>query len=122
VYQVDCLLSADNAANFQYCTIQGAVNAARSNSQSGYPNRYAVIEVKPGIYHESIIVSDVELLLLADQNNPQRMPVAISAASISTVLSLNSPVVVDGFIISHESGVQGGGYFWEAVVPPKIAS
>lgn len=115
VYEVDGALAADDAPNNKYKTIQGAVNAAKAgqwvNSQYVYPNRYAVIAVKAGVYSEAVTVDTVELLLLGQWQGGNPAMIQAASTSITPALQLNSPAVVDGFVVTHRKRAGGMGVY-----------
>ena len=87
-------------------------NQSHSNATthlSEYPSAYAVIQVKAGVYQESVYLSGVPVLLLGELGAPQG-PVEIRSNG-SYAVQLYSASAIDGFVISHAPGVEGIGVY-----------
>lgn len=106
---------AGNSTGNTFSTISEAVAAANQSQwnpatqASTYPNAYSVIAVKAGVYAESVYLSSVPTLLLGELGAPEGQA-EIRASSGDAVL-LNSASALDGFVISHAPGKDGGGVY-----------
>ncbi|MFZ4774281.1 MAG: fibronectin type III domain-containing protein [Terrimicrobiaceae bacterium] len=95
-------------------TIQEAVDKARYGYVSDMgplnPQPYAIIEVMAGIYEEHISISDVPMLLLGELGSALG-PVEIqgNAEGDTETINIQSPSVLDGFVITHKPGCTGPG-------------
>jgi len=89
-----------------YATIQAAVNVAQTANA-----RYAIIDVDPDIIpygqvNIGAMTNKIELLLLG--HSTAATPVEIAPSTNVDAVILNSPVVMDGFVIRHASGTGRG--------------
>lgn len=103
--------SSDNI----FTTIWEAVNKVNESiwnaqtSEYDHPNAWGVIEVKAGVYEESVYLTNMPVLLLAELGSPKG-PVEVRAP-YSYGAYLNTTCSLDGFVITHTPGVEGGGVY-----------
>jgi hypothetical protein len=93
-----------------YSTVNDALSAvvARDDNHDGSADPYPIILVHSGVYSEKVDVSGVPMLLLGEPGAVTG-PVEILSDQIGPALSISSASVVDGFVISHQSGATGIG-------------
>jgi len=114
---VDPVTGGTSTEDNMFATLQEAVNAA----EGGYnyeiweysdPNPYAVIEVKAGVYEESVNIGSVPLVILGELGSIKG-PVEIRANSPSEdyALKIYGASVVDGLVITHKAGSKGAGVY-----------
>ncbi len=96
-----------------YATIGEALEKVNEYEWDGtnyiYPNSYAVIEVKPGTYSESIYAYQPVAILR--ENGGGSSPAEIKSPDNYYTVQIDGTAVMDGITISHDSGAQGGGVY-----------
>jgi len=115
-FVVDPSTAENSAKDNVFATIQAAVDCAVNGyeTEHGWIGRqsYAIIEVRAGIYEEKVTIYDVPILLLGElgsSNGPAEIR-GIGEYDDYT-MALNSPAIVDGFVITHKLGSYGAGVY-----------
>lgn len=109
-----------------FSTISEAVTAAygRDADYDGNMDPYPIILVRGGIYNERVTLSNIPILLLGELGASSG-PAEIRPTTSGNSLTITSRSVVDGFVVSHETGVSGTGVFigrpsWEIPAPRRL--
>lgn len=112
VFTVDAVHGADSSTDTIFSTIQEAIDAAEKNtgteSNPVFPNRFAVIKVKPGTYNENLTTGPAEVMLMRDDTSSSTDPVTIQAGS-GDAIQINGPSVWNGFVVTHADNASGRG-------------
>lgn len=120
-FVVDPEQAATGAPGHVCVTIQEAVDKARDgyDSEPGRvnPQPYAIIAVTAGIYEEHVSISGIPVLLLGELGS-SRGPVQIqgNAEGDTETINIQSPSVVDGFVITHKAGCMGVGVYLRSAI------
>ena len=121
-FLIDAQHGGDSTTDFTYSTIQEAFNRINIKTSDGkYPLAYSIVQVKSGIYQESLSIGGVSILLKSDPNPLGNAVRIISNQDLPTIriqglVSIKTPQVIDGFVISHGperfgSGVEIGSIY-----------
>ncbi len=102
-------------AIFPSITSALAAVALRDEDTDSQPDPYAMILVRSGEYQENVVLSGVPILLLGELAGPDG-PVRISPGATGAAVTMQSPSVVDGFVISHRDSVSGRGVEASAMI------
>lgn len=114
-FVVDPATGNSSYEDLTFATIWEAVSKANEyvwnaqTSQYERLNAWAIIEVKSGIYQEEVSLSDMPVLLLAELGSPQGPVEILSPGSYGVYLY--TTCALDGFVITHNSGVEGSGVY-----------
>jgi pectin methylesterase-like acyl-CoA thioesterase len=101
-FRVDPAAAGASTTDNIYSKIQDAINAATQDC--------SIIEVKGGVYDESLTISQRRILVMGDMN-PSTGPVEVRGGAYGFALSMQTSSVVDGLEFTHKPGVSGGGLF-----------
>jgi Bacterial TSP3 repeat len=112
---VDPRLGDSSSADQIYRTIYQAIDAASSwhwndvlDEPGSPPRPYQIIQIKSGVYFESLRVEGIPMLILGEKGAATG-PVVIMCPQNSVAVSIESASVLDGLVITHESGYSGQG-------------
>lgn len=109
-YEVNPATGNDDPGDNIHPTIGAALDAAyaRDADNDYQADPFPIILVRGGVYEESVELSHVPILLLAELGADSG-PVAIRPAQSVAALTVSSASVVDGFLISHAPNATGSG-------------
>lgn len=99
-YRVDRTLSANEETEFVKSTITAAINAAEE---------YDIIEVKPGLYLESLAIS--KTLCIFGSGGARNTVVQVPPGELNRVLYLRSESVISGLTLTGGQHVYGAGIY-----------
>ena len=93
-----------------YATIHDALSAVavRDADNNGSADSYQILLVRSGVYSEKVVISELPMLLLGELG-ASTGPVEVRSNQSGSAMVIDSASVVDGFVITHQSGITGNG-------------